>query len=232
MAKYLLAIESSTSICSVALALNGKVLSKRETDEGLNHASLLTVYIDELFREHEISASMLCSIAVSKGPGSYTGLRIGVSTAKGICYAAGIPLIGITAIEAMALSLKGNADIIIPTIDAGRMEVYCAVYDGAGNEIEPIEARTITEDSFSRYSNRSRIILAGTGAAKFSDMLSGDRRVEVRSDVLPSADKLIKPAYKAFEQKMFEDVAYFEPFYLKAFKAGKPKVKGLFKTGT
>jgi len=225
-----LAIESSTTVCSVALFEESTLKSIREINDGYRHAELLTVFIREVLREAELEISDLDAVVVSKGPGSYTGLRIGVSAAKGICFAGAIPLIGITAVEAIALYLAQSCsddDLIVPMIDAGRMEVYAATYQKSMQVVEPLSARIINQESLATANHAGSVILAGNGAEKFRDMFQDNPSVIIRSDVLPSAKWLGNPALQAIKKNQFEDVAYFEPFYLKEFQAGKPKVKGL-----
>jgi tRNA threonylcarbamoyladenosine biosynthesis protein TsaB len=228
--KQLLAIESSTTVCSVALFQGGTLKSLREINDGYRHAELLTTFVREVLEEADQVIGDLDAIVVSKGPGSYTGLRIGVSTAKGICFAAKIPLIGITAIEAVASHLAldcGEDDLIMPMIDAGRMEVYTATYNKKMELVEPLSARIISPESLLQVKSVGVVILAGNGAEKCRGMFSDKPSVIIRSDVLPSAKWFGIPAAEAFEKGHFEDVAYFEPLYLKEFQAGKPRVKGL-----
>lgn len=227
----ILAIESSTTVCSVAICDGKKILAVREVNDGYKHASSLTVFIEEVLKEAECEALNLSAVAVSKGPGSYTGLRIGVSAAKGICFAHNIPLIGISAIEAMALFIKGQCqknDLLIPMIDAGRMEVYTAVFSAEMVQIEPLQAKIINVESFNHLPENSRRILIGNGASKFKVLFEEDEKVIFREDIFPSATHLCAVAVNRFEHREFENLAYFEPLYLKEFIAGKPRVKGLF----
>jgi tRNA threonylcarbamoyladenosine biosynthesis protein TsaB len=227
----ILAVESSTTVCSVALCDADKVLAIREINDGYNHAVLLTRYIDEVLKETGCSAAELSAVAVSKGPGSYTGLRIGVSAAKAVCFAFQIPLIAISAHEAMALRLSKEYSVdsvIVPMIDAGRMEVYTSIWTPAMKEIEPIQSKIITSESFNHLSQFGSIVLAGNGAAKCRDIFIHNQKVIIRDDILPSAELICPLAVVALGRKQFEDLAYFEPLYLKEFIAGKPKVKGLF----
>lgn len=228
----ILAIESSTTNCSVALCNESGDIIIRETDEGYNHASLLTCYIDEVIKEAGYRPEQLGAVVVSKGPGSYTGLRIGVSAAKGVCFAANIPLIGISAIEAIAWKLApyySPDDFIVPMIDAGRKEVYTAVFKVSHEIIEPVSAKIIDINSFDHLPGNSIKVLAGNGSGKFTELFAGNESIVIRSDVLPSAKLLCAPGMAAFKAGKFEDVAYFAPMYIKDFIAGKPRVKGLFK---
>jgi len=226
----LLAIESSTTVCSVALFEEEVLKSLREINDGYRHAALLTRFIGEVLREGGVEARELHGVVVSKGPGSYTGLRIGVSAAKGICFATNIPLIGVTAIEAMAMHLAGQYsgdEHIIPMIDAGRMEVYSATYTISMEEVEPLAARILSPGSLRSDGHTGPLVLAGNGAAKCRELFSSDKTVVFREDVLPSATLLAAPGYTAFRNNQFADVAYFEPLYMKEYLPGKPRVKGL-----
>ncbi|MFO7721773.1 MAG: tRNA (adenosine(37)-N6)-threonylcarbamoyltransferase complex dimerization subunit type 1 TsaB [Bacteroidales bacterium] len=227
----ILAIESSTTVCSVAVCDQDKVLALREVNDGYKHAVLLTRFIEEVLKETGTAASDLDAVAVSKGPGSYTGLRIGVSAAKGICFAHRIPLIAVSALEGIALRLAAELtpqDVIIPMIDAGRMEVYASVWSGRMEEMEPLQARIISGDSFDHLMQSGSLVLAGNGASKCRGLFQGNPDVIIRDDILPSARWIHPLANNALKNHHFEDLAYFEPLYLKEFVAGKPRVKGLF----
>jgi tRNA threonylcarbamoyladenosine biosynthesis protein TsaB len=219
----LLLIESSTTICSVALSRDGEIIAVREIDEPNKHAEVLTVFCDEVVKEGKISFEDLDAVAVSKGPGSYTGLRIGVSVAKGICYALNKPLIAIGTLEAMANGMKSEAkpaDFLCPMLDARRMEVYCGIYDHEGNEIEPVAPYILDENSFSILLAEKRIIFSGDGMPKAKEMLRKFPNASFTNAGNCSAKHLMEPAEKKFTAKEFEDVAYFEPFYLKTFHPG------------
>ena len=227
----IICLETATSICSVALCNSDGVVSLKETNELKSHASMLTVYIEQILKENGLRAHDLGAIAVSKGPGSYTGLRIGVSTAKGIAYGASIPLIGIETTYSMfwgisALWNKNQPDnkdtLFCPMLDARRMEVYNAIYDHNGNTIKEISADIIEEDSFSDISESKKIIFFGDGAAKCKEVIKR-RNAHFADDFVISAAHMYIPAIKAFKEQQFEDVAYFEPFYLKDFITTKPK---------
>ncbi len=224
----ILSIETGTDICSAALSRDGKLLALRESIGGQDHARNLALYIDELLKANEYEAEDLDAVAVGKGPGSYTGLRIGVSTAKGICYALGIPLIGIGSLEALAnvaaedyeagiLDIEDrDSALLCPMIDARRMEVYAQVFDSSIRPLSEAAAHIIEQGSFSEFIGSGReFVIFGNGAAKCTGTLpkEGVKFVEVT----PSARGLVKPAYEAFLAARFEDVAYFEPFYLKDF---------------
>lgn len=230
----ILLIETATTACSVGLARDGKLIALRESLDQRSHAELITVFIAELLSEANIPFSALDAVAVSKGPGSYTGLRIGVSTAKGICYAHDKPLIAIETLYAMAAGFKQKFsssiqanDLICPMIDARRMEVYAAVFDTNLNAILPTEAVIVDEQSFQEFLKDKHIHFFGDGAAKCREPLGLNPNAHFTEDVHPSAAFFVEAAFAAYAAQSFEDVAYFEPFYLKDFVAGIPKVKGL-----
>ena len=181
-----------------------------------------------------IGYSQLDAVAVSKGPGSYTGLRIGVSTAKGICYAADLPLMAIDTLEAMAYGMKvklgsqiSNNDLLIPMIDARRMEVYAAVFDANLHKINDTAALVIDENSFEDLQKEHRLWLFGDGAPKLKKVFENQPNISIIDGFKPSAAYMLPLVDKALKEKDFVDVAYFEPFYLKDFVAGKPHVRGL-----
>ena len=203
----------------------------RESKESKSHASLLTVFIEEILQESGIRASHLDAIAVSKGPGSYTGLRIGVSVAKGIAYSTSIPLIGIDTTLSMFWGIYGNRDynhkaekntLFCPMLDARRMEIYYAIYDAGGKTIKDISAEIITEDSFRNIPESWKIIFFGDGAEKCKDVI---RRTNTYFDdeFRISASHMHKPVFQALNDQHYEDVAYFEPFYLKDFITSIPR---------
>jgi tRNA threonylcarbamoyladenosine biosynthesis protein TsaB len=228
---FLLLIESSTNVCSVALSRDGKIISFREINEAGKHAEKLTVFCDEVMKEANANFKDLDAVAVSKGPGSYTGLRIGVSAAKGICYALDKPLIAIGTLEAMMYGMLPQAqpgDLLCPMIDARRMEVYCAVYDHEGNTIKEVAPLILDETSFSILtsqvssltSNSSQIIFSGDGMPKAKVLLEKNPKAVFTDAGNCSAKHLMFPAENKLRAKDFEDVAYFEPFYLKTFHPG------------
>ena len=221
----IICIETATNLCSVALCDSAGVISLKESNDLKSHASLLTIFIGNIFKETGVSATDLKAVAVSKGPGSYTGLRIGVSVAKGIAYAASIPLIGIETTLSMftGMSEKMKKDhrpdqdtLFCPMLDARRMEVYSALYNTSGIRIRDISAEIISADSFMSYPESNKIIFFGDGASKCREIIKRAES-EFVDDFAMSAAHMHIPAYKAFESKHFEDVAYFEPFYLKDF---------------
>ena len=235
MAVFLL-IESATPICSVALVKDTGPLALRESTEENIHSSLITVFVQEVFEEAGMAMGQIDAVAVSKGPGSYTGLRIGVSAAKGLCYALDKPLIAVPTLLSMANGARAmlpedetnrESTLLCPMIDAKRMEVYTAVYDKGLKEIMDTTAMVIDEGSFSHLLNDHRVCFFGNGAGKCQEVLAGHENAIFLNDFNLSSSFMSSLAEDAFRQKRFEDVAYFEPFYLKDFIAGKPKVKGL-----
>ncbi len=224
----ILCIETATPVCSVALCDPHNVIFMRGSDGGRSHSADLTVFIEEIFNEAGILPSDLEAVAVSRGPGSYTGLRIGVSTAKGIAYGAGLPLIGIdTTLSLFSgyLQLQGKifteTDLFCPAIDARRMEIYHAIYNIKGSVVKELKAEVISPESFSEIPEKHRIFFFGDGSAKFSRLITR-RNCVFDQDYSITASAMRVPAYEAFGRKQFEDIAYFEPFYLKDFIATVP----------
>jgi tRNA threonylcarbamoyladenosine biosynthesis protein TsaB len=227
----IICIETATNLCSVALCNSAGVISLRESNESKSHASLLTIFIDEILRENGIRARDLEAIAVSKGPGSYTGLRIGVSVAKGIAYAASVPLIGIETTlsmfwgisESLKESQKDDKNTLYcPMLDARRMEVYYSIYDAAGEKIKDTSAEIINEDSFINIPESKKIVFFGDGAAKCKEVIKRTN-AHFANDFRISASFMHRPVFQAFMNREFEDVAYFEPLYLKDFITSKPR---------
>lgn len=220
----ILQIETATASCSVALARDGKTLAWRELNERNAHASSVTPFIDQVMKEAGLPLSALHAVAVSKGPGSYTGLRIGVSTAKGLCYALDIPLIAINTLTAMANSVREKQPgmFYCPMIDARRMEVYTAIYDEQLREVSPVEAKIIDAGSFADILTANKVLFLGDGAAKCEEVLSGQVNAVFLRGFVNSASHMNVLALEKFEAGAFEDVVYFEPYYLKDFIAGKP----------
>jgi tRNA threonylcarbamoyladenosine biosynthesis protein TsaB len=229
----ILCLETATTTCSVALCNSNGIIAIRESNDIKSHASLLTVFIEEILKEVSISSRELKAVAVSKGPGSYTGLRIGVSVAKGICYSASLPLIGIDTTLSMYYGIRYNtkgfsenvSDLLFcPMIDARRMEIYHAIYNSEAIPVKSISAEIIDENSFSDIPETKRIVIFGDGAAKCIDILK-------RPNVLYcdwfriSAGSLYLPSFMAYNANQFDNVAYFEPFYLKDFITSKPRKK-------
>ena len=240
----ILCIETSTAVCSVALVNNGNVIALRESLDGQNHAEKITIFIDEVMKEANLSYKDLDAVATSMGPGSYTGLRIGVSTAKGLCYAMEKPLIAIDTLAAMAYGFKDTKTlrhqdteltansqqptaILCPMIDARRMEVYSAFFNEELERVSETEAIIVDENSFMELKQSNHLYLFGDGADKLASLFENDENITVVEKFHCSAAYMAELADKAFKNNDFVDTAYFEPFYLKNFVPGMPKVKGL-----
>jgi tRNA threonylcarbamoyladenosine biosynthesis protein TsaB len=218
---YILNIETATRNCSVSLAKDGQtVLCKEIAEQGYSHAEKLHVFIEEILKEAGITVQDLKAIAISKGPGSYTGLRIGVSAAKGLCYALQIPLISVDTLQVLAQKVTQNDGLIIPMIDARRMEVYSAVFDGNHKKIKEVQAEILTENSYADITETTYIV--GDCQEKCQSVLTRDNFVFLPEIVFPSANEMSPISFEKFTQNDFEDVAYFEPFYLKDFMLTKP----------
>lgn len=216
---YILNIETATKNCSVSVSADGATAALKEfAGEGYLHAEKLHVFIEEALQQAGIKYADLNAVAVSMGPGSYTGLRIGVSAAKGLCYALGIPLMAIDTLELLARQLKVENGVIIPLLDARRMEVYSAVFDTQYSLLRKVEAEIITADSFSEY---KPVHLVGDGAAKCKAMLTDDKFIYHDNVIYPSAAQMAELSYNKYKISDTVDVAYFEPYYLKDFIAGK-----------
>lgn len=217
---YILNIETSTKNCSVSLSKQGKtVILKEEADQNFTHSEKLHLFIDEILKEVSVSYKQLSAVALSKGPGSYTGLRIGTSTAKGLCFALDIPLIAIDSLTILAQQVQLKNGLIIPMIDARRMEVYTAVFDENHNKKSEIQALVIDENSFSDISEK--VYFIGDGASKCKSILTQENFIFLDDIIYPSAQEMAILSFKKFQAKEFEDIAYFEPFYLKEFFTGK-----------
>lgn len=228
----ILNIETSTQVCSVSISLNGDIVAFKESNDEKSHAKLLTIFIDQLLKEQSYSIENFDAIAISKGPGSYTGLRIGVSTAKGLCYAKDIPLIAINTLQSMANGIiqQGNysdKDIIVPMIDARRMEVYSAFFNQKSEFIRDVKAEIIDENSYQEVLQKNRMIFFGDGSEKIKSVIKHENAVFIE-DMNPSSRYMSTLSEEAFNKKKFENVAYFEPFYLKDFIATVPK-RNIFK---
>lgn len=221
---YILNLETSTRNCSVALAKNGETIICKEIAEiGFSHAEKLHVFIEEIIKEANINFSDLKAIAVSTGPGSYTGLRIGVSAAKGLCFALDIPLISVDTLKVLASQVAIEKGVIIPMIDARRMEVYSAIFDHQYNKIRAIEAQILDENSFSEI--EEKIYIIGDSSEKAKTILTHKNISYLDEIQFPSANQMSKLSFEKFQNNDFEDVAYFEPFYLKDFLFTTPKAK-------
>ena len=230
----ILCLETATPTCSVAITDGVATLAHRECKGQNAHSEKITIFIKEVMDEVGIDYSQLNAVAVSKGPGSYTGLRIGVSTAKGVCYAAGLPLMAIDTLEAMAYGMRQKlgdqvqpGDLFVPMIDARRMEVYCAVFDANLNRVKDTEAVVVDEHSFNALLDGHRLWLFGDGAPKLHQLFQDNSQIQIVDDFTQSAAFMAALSDDALKAADFVDVAYFEPFYLKDFVAGKPHVKGL-----
>lgn len=217
---YILNIETATKNCSVSIAANGKTLVCKEMSElGYSHAEKLHLFIQDVIQEAAISFSQLSAIAVSQGPGSYTGLRIGVSAAKGLSYALQIPLISVDTLLALAHQVLENDGLIVPMIDARRMEVYSAIFDSNKQKIREVQAEIISEESFAAISDK--IYFIGDSNEKVKSVLTKSNFVFLDAIQYPSAKEMSTISYQKYLEKDFEDVAYFEPYYLKDFLFAK-----------
>lgn len=223
----LLTIETSTSVCSCALSRNSEILINKENHEGQSHASLLGLFVHEIMEYVRAEEMQLDAIAVSSGPGSYTGLRIGVSEAKGLCYGLGLPLIAIPTSRLMAsmlLDRVGEGELLCPMIDARRMEVYATFYDRSLNVVRETAADIVDENSYIDLLEKHQIAFFGNGAAKCRPVITHPSARFI-DDIHPLASAMVPLAEEAFRGRHFVDAAYFEPFYLKEFVATVPKNK-------
>ncbi|WP_368045696.1 tRNA (adenosine(37)-N6)-threonylcarbamoyltransferase complex dimerization subunit type 1 TsaB [Mucilaginibacter sp. BT774] len=228
MMSLILQIETATTVCSVALSENGSVLAHKEIQQRNVHAEVITLFIDEVLKMAGKQYRQLNAVAVSCGPGSYTGLRIGISVTKGLCYSLDIPFIAVETLEAMTDGMiaetSDNDVLFCPMIDARRMEVFTAIFDAEGQRIRSTSAEIIDQYSFSDLLKTNKIIFFGDGAAKCSEVLGANPHVQIIPDFQNSALHLTEKATEKFINKDFEDTAYFEPYYLKDFIAGKKSV--------
>jgi tRNA threonylcarbamoyladenosine biosynthesis protein TsaB len=221
----ILHIETSTSACSVAVSEDGQNVFNKEDLNGPSHAALLGVFIDEALSFADSHAMPIDAVAVSCGPGSYTGLRIGVSMAKGVCFGAGKPLIAVPTLQALALSVSERIReeaLYCPMIDARRMEVYAAIYDRALKPVRDIAADIVDENSYTEFLDQHPVYFFGDGAAKCKEKITHPNAHFI-DDIRPLAKMMFPLAEKAIAENDFKDVAYFEPFYLKEFVASQPK---------
>ena len=222
----ILSIETSTKICSVALHNKGVLLAESTLYVDKSHSEKLAVLIKDLLSYADISTKELSAVAIAGGPGSYTGLRIGTSTAKGLCYALNIPLIAVNTLESMASGVANHMTeeaILCPMLDARRMEVYSLLMDADLNTIQATEAKIIDENSFSEELKKHKILFFGNGSPKCKPLLGGNKNAVFLDIQSTSAVHVGKLAWAKFQKKAFEDLAYFEPEYLKEFIAIKPK---------
>ncbi|MFD2517785.1 tRNA (adenosine(37)-N6)-threonylcarbamoyltransferase complex dimerization subunit type 1 TsaB [Salinimicrobium flavum] len=217
----ILCIETATTNCSVALGKEGKLLAlKEDYSNDYSHAERLHLFIDAILKEHELVPGDLDAIAVSKGPGSYTGLRIGVSAAKGLCFSLDIPLISVPTLTSLARQVETAAgEFVIPLLDARRMEVYTAGFNGKYEPVFPTRAEILAPASFKEYLDKAKVTFIGNGVEKFSAICEHPNATFIQ-EKLPSAAEMISLVEDKFRSNNFEDVAYFEPYYLKDFMAG------------
>ena len=221
----ILCIETGTDICSVGIARDGELISLRESDEGRDHAKRVGVFVDELLRETGVLPDELDAVAVGMGPGSYTGLRIGVSFAKGLCYGLQIPLVAVGSLDSMVQVAREDYEagiidvdnwddaVLCPMVDARRMEVYTQMFDANGKPLNEVKAEIVTEDSFADWRSGRPFVIFGNGAAKCREVLNDATYI----NITPSARGLAALAHQRFEAGKTEDIAYSEPFYLKDF---------------
>ncbi|MEI6865481.1 tRNA (adenosine(37)-N6)-threonylcarbamoyltransferase complex dimerization subunit type 1 TsaB [Flavicella sp.] len=220
---YILNFDTATKNCSVSVSNDGELLAFEELNsEGYSHGEKLHVFIEKVLKEVEINISDLAAVCVGKGPGSYTGLRIGVSAAKGICFALDIPLISIETLDVLASAVDVKDGVIVSMLDARRLEVFSAVYTVSGDRIRKTEAQIINSESFEGYLKKGKVYFVGDGAEKCKELIQHKNAVFI-DDEFPSAKNMTVMAYEKYVKKEFEDVAYFEPFYLKDFVGIKPK---------
>ena len=231
----ILCIETGTDICSAGIARDGELLSLRESAEGRDHARKIAVFVDELLRETGVAPEDLDAVAVGKGPGSYTGLRIGVSFAKGLCYALQIPLVAVGSLDALTEVAREDYEAgiiavenwesarLCPMVDARRLEVYAQIFDSQGKALSEVSAEVVGDESFRRWRGNSDapFVIFGNGSAKCAELLPDAVRIEVA----PSARGLARPAQRMLDEGRTEDTAYFEPFYLKDFVVTTSKKK-------
>ncbi len=213
---YILNLETATKNCSVSISQDGKtILYKEMAEAGYSHAEKLHVFIEECLKDSKLTFNDLSAIAVSQGPGSYTGLRIGVSAAKGLCFALDLPLISIDTLQVLASQLSITEGVIIPMIDARRMEVYSAIYNSNYEKIREVQAEILTENSFGNISETTHFI--GDCAEKAKTVLTNTNFIFYEEIIYPSANEMSALSYQKFQKSNFVDVAYFEPYYLKDF---------------
>ncbi|MBT6568294.1 MAG: tRNA (adenosine(37)-N6)-threonylcarbamoyltransferase complex dimerization subunit type 1 TsaB [Flavobacteriales bacterium] len=221
----LLYLETSSKNCSVGISRNGKLLALEELSEAsFSHAEKLHPFINGVLEKAALSMTDLSGVVVGKGPGSYTGLRIGVAAAKGLCFALQIPLVGVGSLETLAEAVCSQTSaFIIPLIDARRMEVFTAVFDTRGKQIESPWAEVLESNSFSPYLDKNKCLFVGDGQEKFQKILNHPNAVFEAEILQPSVQQMVRLGTQKFEAKAFEDLAYFEPFYLKEFYTTPPK---------
>lgn len=228
MRNYILQIDTATEICSVSLSSNGENILEIIAEESNVHASMLTIYIEELLRTSGVGFDQLAAVCISKGPGSYTGLRIGTSTAKGLCYALDIPLLAINTLDIMFLGIdcenEADAEIYVPMLDARRMEVYMKAFDTSGTVLLDTEARIIEASSFNEFGPKNTMLF-GPGATKLETLFTDHPFIHVKMDFAYRSSHMSTLAYEKYCSNEFERLIYFEPFYLKDFITTSPKSK-------
>ncbi|SDQ26984.1 tRNA (adenosine(37)-N6)-threonylcarbamoyltransferase complex dimerization subunit type 1 TsaB [Flagellimonas zhangzhouensis] len=222
----ILNLETATTNCSVSISKDNEIVVLKENNAAsYSHSEQLHVFIKEALDEASLSFSDLDAVAISKGPGSYTGLRIGVSAAKGLCFSLEIPLISIPTLQSMALQVDAQPDeLVIPVLDARRMEVYSCVYDSNNEEVRETLAEIIDENTFQEYASERKVYIVGSGAEKCRGVLQHPHFIFDES-VVPSAKEMAQLAFQKYSAQQFEDVAYFEPYYLKDFVLQQKKKK-------
>lgn len=231
----ILNLDTSTQICSVALSSDGNILGIKESHEEKSHSRQLSIFIRDLLRENGLKAPEMDAVAVSMGPGSYTGLRIGVSTAKGLAYGSNIPLIGIGTLDVLVSGALQNKEVgrilkrnrsalLCPMLDARRMEVYTCIFTSEGKKVEDVKALIIDENSFLEKFSKGPVVFFGNGAKKTKKKINHSNAIFV-DGVLTSSEFMVPLAEKLWQKKKFENLAYFEPYYLKDFIATIPKDK-------
>lgn len=221
----ILNIETATTNCSVSISKEGKtIFLKEDNNKNYSHAESLHVFIDTVLKESNRNVANIDAIAVSKGPGSYTGLRIGVSAAKGLCFALNKPLISIPTLQSLAYQVETDDGIIVSMLDARRMEVYSSIFDSNYNQIRDTEAEILDGNSFKDYLEKGKVYFIGNGVEKTKDIITHTNAIFI-NDKLPSANEMGLLTYNKYKISDFEDVAYFEPYYLKDFVALKPAAR-------
>lgn len=227
----ILLLETATPVCSVVLSTDGRMVAQRNSAAPNSHSSQMAKFVEEVLAEAGLKPHQLDAVCVSSGPGSYTGLRIGVSSAKGFCYALSIPLLSVPTLKSMARQYYAQHPeydgMVCPMIDARRMECYAAIYDRVLNEVKPVSADIIEEGIYDAYMKEGKVAFVGDGAAKTRSLLGVNPNAVWDDTFQISAEGMMGEAVEKMNRKEYEDVAYFEPFYLKDFVAAKPVVKGL-----
>ena len=219
----ILNIETATTNCSVSVSKNGETLVlKEDNDRSYSHAERLHVYINDVMNEAKVVPKDLSAIAISKGPGSYTGLRIGVSAAKGLCFALDKPLISVSTLESLSHKVNTDEGVIVAMLDARRLEVYSAIYNSNHQKIRETQAQILDKNAFAEYLEKGKVYFVGNGVEKTKSLINHHNAIFIEGE-LPSANEMGHLAYHKYKISDIENVAYFEPYYLKDFVALKPK---------